>query len=105
MVSLSYFIHTLGLLVLCSSSVAANKEPLSKAKYKDPKEPLEVRIKNLMSHMTLEEKLGQMVQVERVNATTKVIKNYFIGMILDPPRTLFKNLYQYSLSYVCRECF
>ncbi|XP_018476933.1 uncharacterized protein LOC108848026 isoform X2 [Raphanus sativus] len=49
------------------------------AKYKDPKEPVEVRIKNLMSHMTLEEKLGQMVQVERVNATTKVIKNYFIG--------------------------
>ncbi|KAF8059343.1 hypothetical protein N665_1230s0009 [Sinapis alba] len=78
MVSLSYFLHTLGLFMLCSS-VAANKEPLSNAKYKNPKEPLEVRIKNLMSHMTLEEKLGQMVQVERVNATTKVIKTYFIG--------------------------
>ncbi|KAJ0261288.1 Beta-glucosidase-like protein [Hirschfeldia incana] len=78
MCALSYFLHTLGLLMLCSS-VAANEEPLSNAKYKDPKEPLEVRIKNLMSHMTLEEKLGQMVQVERVNATTKVIKKYFIG--------------------------
>lgn len=69
--------------MLCLS-VAANKESLSNARYKNPKEPLEVRIKNLMSHMTLEEKLGQMVQVERVNATTKVVKNYFIGMILDP---------------------
>ncbi|RID68829.1 hypothetical protein BRARA_C00966 [Brassica rapa] len=78
MCTLSYFLHTLGLLMLCSS-VAANKEPLANAKYKNPKEPLEVRIKNLMSHMTLEEKLGQMVQVERVNATTKVIKKYFIG--------------------------
>nr|VDC87067.1 unnamed protein product [Brassica oleracea] len=78
MCTLSYFLHTLGLLMLCLS-VAANKESLSNARYKNPKEPLEVRIKNLMSHMTLEEKLGQMVQVERVNATTKVVRNYFIG--------------------------
>lgn len=80
--SLTYLLLTLGLLLLCLT-VAANKEPLKNAKYKDPKEPLGVRIKNLMSHMTLEEKIGQMVQVERVNATTEVIKKYFIGMILD----------------------
>lgn len=80
--SLTYLLLTLGLLLLCLT-VAANKEPLKNAKYKDPKEPLGVRIKNLMRHMTLEEKIGQMVQVERVNATTEVIKKYFIGMILD----------------------
>lgn len=87
--------------MLCSS-VAANKEPLSNAKYKNPKEPLEVRIKNLMSHMTIEEKLGQMVQVERVNATTKVIKKYFIGMILVPPQKIVQNLYEYSNLSVLR---
>lgn len=75
-------LQTLGLLLLCCA-VAANKEPLDNAKYKDPKEPLGVRIKNLMSHMTLEEKIGQMVQVERANATTEVMKKYLIGMILD----------------------
>lgn len=101
MCTLSYFLHTLGLIMLCSS-VAANKEPLSNAKYKNPKEPLEVRIKNLMSHMTIEEKLGQMVQVERVNATTKVIKKYFIGMILVPPQKIVQNLYEYSNLSVLR---
>ncbi|ESQ42116.1 hypothetical protein EUTSA_v10015493mg, partial [Eutrema salsugineum] len=79
--SSSYFLYTLGLLLLCCV-VTANKEPLANAKYKDPTEPLGVRIKNLMSHMTLEEKIGQMVQVERANATSEVIKNYFIGSVL-----------------------
>ncbi|KFK26304.1 hypothetical protein AALP_AA8G230300 [Arabis alpina] len=78
--SLGYLLCKLGLLLLCCS-VAANNEPLANAKYKDPKEPLEVRIKDLMSRMTLEEKIGQMVQVERVNATTQVIKHYFIGSV------------------------
>lgn len=32
--------------------------------------------------MTLEEKIGQMVQIERLNATADVMKNYFIGSIL-----------------------
>ncbi|CAN8252483.1 unnamed protein product [Cochlearia groenlandica] len=80
MMSLSYLIHMLGLLLLCCV-VAADKEPLVNAKYKDPKEPLEVRIKSLMSLMTLEEKIGQMVQVERTNATTEIIKKYFIGSV------------------------
>lgn len=34
-------------------------------KYKDPKQPLGARIRDLMSRMTLEEKIGQMVQIER----------------------------------------
>ncbi|CAA0403960.1 unnamed protein product [Arabidopsis thaliana] len=78
--SSSYLLQTLGLLLLCCT-VAANKVPLANAKYKDPKEPLGVRIKNLMSHMTLEEKIGQMVQVERVNATTEVMQKYFVGSV------------------------
>jgi hypothetical protein len=29
--------------------------------------------------MTMEEKIGQMVQIERVNATARVMQKYFIG--------------------------
>lgn len=48
-------------------------------KYKDPKQPVGVRIKDLMNRMTLAEKIGQMAQIERKVATTQVMKDYFIG--------------------------
>jgi beta-glucosidase len=48
-------------------------------KYKDPKQPLGARIKDLMKRMTLAEKIGQMAQIERTSATPDVMKNYFIG--------------------------
>ncbi|KAJ6846664.1 uncharacterized protein M6B38_282655 [Iris pallida] len=51
-------------------------------KYKDPKQPLNARIKDLMSRMTLAEKIGQMTQIEREVATPKVMKDYFIGSVL-----------------------
>ncbi|KAE8037911.1 hypothetical protein FH972_010463 [Carpinus fangiana] len=51
-------------------------------KYKDPKQRLGARMKNLLNQMTLEEKIGQMVQIERLNATADVMKNYFIGSVL-----------------------
>lgn len=49
-------------------------------KYKDPKQLLNVRINDLLSRMTLAEKVGQMSQIERENATSEVINKYFIGM-------------------------
>nr|CAA07070.1 beta-D-glucosidase [Tropaeolum majus] len=51
-------------------------------RYKDPKKPLNVRIKDLMSRMTLAEKIGQMTQIERKEATPDVISKYFIGSVL-----------------------
>lgn len=48
-------------------------------KYKDPKQPLSARIKDLMQRMTLAEKIGQMTQVERKVASAQVMKDYFIG--------------------------
>lgn len=48
--------------------------------YKDPRRPVGARIKNLLARMTLEEKIGQMVQIERANATAQVMKDYLIGM-------------------------
>ncbi|KAH0459955.1 hypothetical protein IEQ34_010618 [Dendrobium chrysotoxum] len=67
------------LLFLTSSIAAAGAEYF---KYKDPKQPLNVRIDDLLSRMTLAEKIGQMAQIERKNASFEVIKNYFIGSVL-----------------------
>ncbi|KAG0531560.1 hypothetical protein BDA96_04G033000 [Sorghum bicolor] len=55
---------------------------LGDAKYKDPKQALNTRIDDLLRRMTLAEKIGQMSQIERVNATADVMKNYFIGSVL-----------------------
>ncbi|XP_062212417.1 uncharacterized protein LOC133913310 [Phragmites australis] len=51
-------------------------------KYKDPKQPVAVRIKDLLSRMTLAEKIGQMTQIERENATADALAKYFIGSVL-----------------------
>lgn len=50
--------------------------------YKDATKPLNSRIKDLMSRMTLEEKIGQMTQIERGVASAEVMKDYFIGSVL-----------------------
>ncbi|XP_009126493.2 beta-glucosidase BoGH3B [Brassica rapa] len=68
------------LLLYCvSASAAATGGYL---KYKDPKQPLGARIRDLMNRMTLQEKIGQMVQIERTVATPEVMKKYFIGSVL-----------------------
>lgn len=50
--------------------------------YKDATKPLNYRIKDLMNRMTLEEKIGQMTQIERGVASAEVMKDYFIGSVL-----------------------
>ncbi|KAF6155688.1 hypothetical protein GIB67_007125 [Kingdonia uniflora] len=52
-------------------------------KYKDPKRPLNFRITDLMSQISLEEKIGQMTQIEQSVATTEAMKKYFIGEFID----------------------
>uniref|UniRef100_A0ACD5W3A1 Uncharacterized protein n=1 Tax=Avena sativa TaxID=4498 RepID=A0ACD5W3A1_AVESA len=51
-------------------------------KYKDPKQPVNTRIKDLLGRMTLAEKIGQMTQIERSVASADVMRKYFIGSIL-----------------------
>ncbi|PSS01663.1 Beta-glucosidase like [Actinidia chinensis var. chinensis] len=51
-------------------------------KYKDPKQPIYARIKDLMKRMTLEEKIGQMSQIDRIVASEEVMKKYFLGSVL-----------------------
>lgn len=50
--------------------------------YKDPNAPVEVRVKDLLSRMTLKEKIGQMTQIERAVATPDVVRDRFIGSVL-----------------------
>nr|AEP33561.1 b-1,4-glucanase [Gossypium laxum]AEP33569.1 b-1,4-glucanase [Gossypium tomentosum] len=51
-------------------------------KYKDPKQAVHVRTRDLLDRMTLEEKIGQMVQIERSVSSADVMNKYFIGSVL-----------------------
>jgi len=48
-------------------------------KYKDPKLSIDARVDDLVSRMTLEEKIGQMLQIERKYASADLVKKYLIG--------------------------
>ncbi|KAF3323514.1 Beta-glucosidase BoGH3B [Carex littledalei] len=65
--------------LLCCSALT---EAAGYVKYKDPKIPIKARVEDLLRRMTLAEKIGQMSQIERLNATSDVLKNYFIGSVL-----------------------
>lgn len=66
----------LGIVLLVSSAALAEAEYM---KYKDPKWPVEERIRDLTKRMTLAEKIGQMAQIDRKYATPQIMKDYFIG--------------------------
>lgn len=51
-------------------------------KYLDPDIPLEERGNDLIGKMTLEEKIGQMTQVEKNSITPQDVGEYFIGSVL-----------------------
>ncbi|TXG73484.1 hypothetical protein EZV62_002063 [Acer yangbiense] len=72
-------VGTVVLLCLLAASSTVEAEYM---KYKDPKQPKNTRIKDLMSRMTLSEKIGQMVQLDRTAATAEIMKDYSIGSIL-----------------------
>ncbi|GAB2234978.1 hypothetical protein Droror1_Dr00004254 [Drosera rotundifolia] len=50
--------------------------------YKNPNEAIEARVKDLLSRMTLEEKLGQMTQIERRAASPAALRDLGIGSII-----------------------
>jgi len=52
------------------------------AVYKDPDAPIEDMVENLLSLMTLEEKIGQMAQIDRMYAEGGVVSEYNIGSVL-----------------------
>ncbi|CAI8590402.1 unnamed protein product [Vicia faba] len=77
------FIHKLGFLWLCCClMMLIGEAQVDEMKYKDPKQPIATRVKDLLSRMTLEEKIGQMTQIDRSVANVNVMKNSFIGSVL-----------------------
>lgn len=48
-------------------------------RYKDSNQPVNVRVSDLLSRMTLEEKIGQMAQIDRTVATFDIMRTYSIG--------------------------
>ncbi|XP_051178308.1 uncharacterized protein [Lolium perenne] len=69
---------TFVLLMFCLAVLGRADYP----KYKDPKQPIGARVEDLLARMTLAEKIGQMTQIERENATAGVLSKYFIGSVL-----------------------
>lgn len=65
-----------GILVLCCLEGITNAEYKL---YKDPKQPVNRRIKDLLGRMSLEEKIGQMALLERTAASPQVMEMYSIG--------------------------
>ncbi|KAL6130235.1 hypothetical protein ACLB2K_068616 [Fragaria x ananassa] len=51
-------------------------------KYKDPNQQPAARVADLVARMTLQEKIGQMVQIDRSVANFDTMKTYFIGSVL-----------------------
>ncbi|KAL2239257.1 lysosomal beta glucosidase-like [Sesamum indicum] len=82
---LTSIVPILGLLILFASWVGAttkNPNPAINTLYKDPTQPMSKRIKNLMKQMTLEEKIAQMAQLDRVAATPEIMRDFSIGSLL-----------------------
>ncbi len=50
--------------------------------YTDPSQPVEARVEDLLKRMTLDEKIGQMTQVEKNSIKRGDITKYYIGSIL-----------------------
>ncbi|WJZ80128.1 hypothetical protein VitviT2T_000065 [Vitis vinifera] len=67
-----------GLLLLCVLGEAVQNLEI----YKDPTQPIYMRIKDLMGRMSLAEKIGQMTQIDRSVATPEIMKEFSIGSLL-----------------------
>lgn len=93
--SLSLFMALAILLSACGAAaptLTPTSEPTAAASatandsylvlYKDPSQPVDARVEDLLKHMTLEEKIGQMTQVEKNSIKPGDITKYFIGSIL-----------------------
>lgn len=65
-------------------------------KYKDANQPVAARVGDLLSRMTLEEKIGQMVQIDRSVANVDTMRTYFIGNVYI---YTYIHIYTYQLKF------
>ncbi|KAI6669719.1 hypothetical protein NL676_004604 [Syzygium grande] len=69
-------------LCCCSATAGMASADQGYSKYKDPRQPVNTRIKDLMQRMTLQEKIGQMTQVDYSVVTPGTLRNYSLGSLL-----------------------
>ncbi|MFB9329194.1 glycoside hydrolase family 3 N-terminal domain-containing protein [Paenibacillus aurantiacus] len=67
-----------GALPAQAESVQAGALPL----YWQAKAPVEDRVSDLLGRMSLDEKVGQMVQAERASVTPQDVRDYYLGSVL-----------------------
>jgi beta-glucosidase len=61
--------------------LSASSTP-DKPVYKDASAPVEARVEDLLSRMTLEEKIGQMTQIEKNSLAAGDVERYLLGSVL-----------------------
>lgn len=65
-----------------ASSGPTSTPSLAPAIFPDPSQPVEARVDDLLARMTLDEKIGQMTQVELGSIQPDSVTTYFIGSVL-----------------------
>lgn len=85
-------------IVLFSISAFCCMQAQNKPKYKDPKQPVQVRVQDLLSRMTLEEKICQMGHIHRDSfwMNGKLDKAKFAQLIQDKKCTGFIECFPYK---------
>ncbi|GFZ20637.1 glycosyl hydrolase family protein [Actinidia rufa] len=81
-VSLPVVVAVLVFLCIWISNSSVAGAEAEYMKYKDPKQPLNRRINDLMKRMLLEEKIGQMAQLDRSSVSPEIMRDYSIGSVL-----------------------
>ncbi|MCO5612497.1 hypothetical protein L7F22_066765 [Adiantum nelumboides] len=76
------FLQVMIFLLLSCVVQASMASSTSVPVYKNPQAAVEARVKDLLRRMTLEEKVGQMMQIERSIANASIIQINFVGSIL-----------------------
>ncbi|HOK00076.1 MAG TPA: glycoside hydrolase family 3 N-terminal domain-containing protein [Termitinemataceae bacterium] len=77
-----FFSLLLGGVIGCRTQNAPESKVPQNAPYKDAGLPIEKRVEDLLSRMTLREKIGQMTQIERGSLRPGDIGRYFLGSVL-----------------------
>ena len=73
---LLYSLLILSLIIGCKDSGNSDFD------YTDSDAPVEARVEDLLSKMTLQEKIGQMTQIERAHIGVTTIRDYYLGSVL-----------------------
>lgn len=65
------------------AKIKGNVTDLDRALFKDASQSVDIRVKDLLSYMTVEEKVGQMTQVDRQFLESEAdIAKYYLGSLL-----------------------